>query len=68
MNILNDAENQDRDRRDSKSGEIREGQEDSSILHDRKDVKLPREIKRDDNATSQEEFIDDDKNTKKASE
>jgi hypothetical protein len=68
MNILNDAENQDKDRQNSRSGEIREGQADSSILHDSKGEKLPREIKRDDRATSQEEFIDDDKNTKKASE
>ena len=65
MHILNDD---DKDRRDSKSGEIREGQSDSSILHDSKDEELPREIKKDESATSQEEFIDDDKNTKKASE
>lgn len=68
MNILNDAENQDKDRRNSKTGEVREGQADSSIRHDSNDEELPRKIERDDSATSQEEFIDDDKNTKKASE
>src|SRR5688572_8360431 len=70
MNILNDAENQDKDRSKSKTGEVREGQADSSIRHDSKDedAELPRKLENDDRALSQQEFIDDDKNTKKASE
>ncbi len=68
MNILNDAENQDKDRSNSKTGEVREGQADSSIRHDSKDEELPRKLENDDRALSQQEFIDDDKNTKKASE
>ena len=49
------------------AGEVREGQEDSSILHDKKDPtkELGGTLRRDISSTSQEEFIDDDATTKK---
>ena len=45
--------------------EIREGQENSSILHDKKDPdqELHDVTKKDETSTNQEEFIDDDANT-----
>jgi hypothetical protein len=47
--------------------EVREGQEDSSILHDEKDPnkELYHVTNEDISSTSQEEFINDDENTKK---
>jgi|GEM_PF-5450976 len=47
--------------------EVREGQEDSSILHDKKDPEkeLHHVTQKDISSTSQEEFINDDENTKK---
>ncbi len=47
--------------------EVREGQEDSSILHDKKDPnkELLNVTQTEINSTSQEEFINDDENTKK---
>lgn len=51
----------------SAAGDVREGQEDSSILHDKKDPnkELSGTVDKDNSSTSQEEFIDDDANTKK---
>jgi len=52
----------------AKSGnEVREGQEDSSILHDKVDPnkEIHNVTKKDISSTSQEEFIDDDENTRK---
>ena len=45
--------------------EIREGQENSSILHDTKDPdqEIHDVTKKDEASTNQEEFIDDDANT-----
>ena len=50
----------------STQSEIREGQENSSILHDNNegDKELPRINKQDISSTSQEEYIED-RNTKK---
>lgn len=47
--------------------EVREGQENSSILHDKKEPtkELQNVTETEINATSQEEFINDDENTKK---
>jgi hypothetical protein len=47
--------------------EVREGQENSSILHDKKDPKkeLRHVTQNDIGSASKEEFIDDDENTKK---
>jgi len=48
--------------------EVREGQEDSSILHDNKqeENELPRDVtKKDISSTSQEEFIEDKNVTRK---
>jgi hypothetical protein len=47
--------------------EVREGQEDSSILHDATDPQkeLVNVTQNDISSTSQEEFINDDENTKK---
>ena len=53
---------------DNHSGtEVREGQEDSSILHDKKDPnkELHNVTQNDISSTSQEEFINDDENTRK---
>ncbi|MEO6001043.1 MAG: hypothetical protein ABIN89_29605 [Chitinophagaceae bacterium] len=49
---------------------VREGQENSSILHDKKDPdnEIQDVTKKDISSTSQEEFIDDDANTKKSDE
>ena len=46
---------------------VREGQENSSILHDKKDPnkELIDVTQKDIKSTSQEEFINDDENTKK---
>ncbi|MEJ7766621.1 MAG: hypothetical protein WKF89_02335 [Chitinophagaceae bacterium] len=50
-----------------KAGDVREGQEDSSILHDKvdPDKELTGTIDKDISSTSQEEFIDNDKNNLK---
>lgn len=47
--------------------EVREGQENSSILHDKKDPQreLINVTEKDISSTNQEEFINDDENTKK---
>lgn len=52
------------------AGEVREGQEDSSILHDKKDPgkELSGTVDKDISSTSQEEFINDDENTRKESD
>lgn len=51
--------------------EVREGQENSSILHDENDgnAELPRDVTQQDiSSTSQEEFIEDKNTSKKKSE
>ena len=50
---------------DHSGGQVREGQEDSSILHDKKDPnkELVNVTEEDIKSTSQEEFINDDENT-----
>jgi hypothetical protein len=53
--------------RDHSGSEVREGQDNSSILHDEKDPtkELHNVTQTEINSTSQEEFINDDENTKK---
>ncbi len=53
--------------KDHSGSEVREGQENSSILHDKKEPtkELQNVTETEINATSQEEFINDDENTKK---
>ena len=53
--------------KDDSGSEIREGQENSSILHDKKDPdkELFGVTHRDISSTNQEEFINDDENTRK---
>ncbi len=53
--------------KDHSGNEVREGQEDSSILHDKKDPnkELTNVTEKDISSTNQEEFINDDENTKK---
>lgn len=48
------------------TGNVREGQEDSSILHDKKDPdkELSGTMEKDISSTSQEEFIDDENTIK----
>jgi hypothetical protein len=52
---------------DHSGKEVREGQEDSSILHDKKDPdkELFNVTQKDIKSTNQEEFINDGENTKK---
>ena len=55
---------------DHEGNEVREGQEDSSILHDKKDSKkeLIDVTQKDISSQNKEEFIDDEKNTTKRDE
>ena len=65
----NNTDEREKAQADSGS-EVREGQENSSILHDKKDAdkEIQDVTKKDISSTSQEEFIDDDENTKKEGE